>query len=383
MHKYMQGRFGAHSKSSPGQIAVVVSPALKYGSWGWFEDIIANSPEIRWVVVAYGVPPRQRLPEVEWITWPMGDYLKIGRFAARRYMLWLNFAYVLPLTVIAFFVVWRRKPGVVVGNGIATTALLRPCRLISGASIWLGYHGYVSWLGKSSRWLTSRILSATKGAICNSQTSAKDLHEVLLNRAVIPVEHWADHVFFSSPIEQSDVREGKLRILYVGRTDYEKFGQCQRVMMKMVEEGLAELTIIGPPRDPNSKDSFRYIPYVSDRRELAQYYQWAELVWSPADVDYLSRPGVEALACGRPVIVSDVPAVGGKNDGTIRIPKTLVPRGIGWVVDGTNDAEAETLIRNLSLQDKPVADQNLCREFALERFSAKNIGKITQAWFDV
>src|ERR1035438_5062811 len=118
-------RASEHPSGTPKRRTVmVISPALKYGSWSWFEDIIANRPETRWIVIAYGVVPSDRLLDVEWWTWKMGNYLKVGRIASHRYLLWLNFLYVLPLAIVAWFVAWKRKPDVVVGNGIAVSALL-------------------------------------------------------------------------------------------------------------------------------------------------------------------------------------------------------------------------------------------------------------------
>jgi glycosyltransferase involved in cell wall biosynthesis len=359
---------------------MVVSPALKYGSWSWFEDIIANRPETRWIVIAYGVVPSDRLSDVEWWTWKMGNYLKVGRIASHRYLLWLNFLYVLPLAIVAWFVAWKRKPNVVVGNGIAVSALLRPCRLLGRSEVWLGFHGYMSSLGDASRRVMRLLLSACSGAICNSQGNADDLSKVLTDRQVIPVEHWASDAFFHFPLPAAERNSGKLRVLYVGRTDPEKFGQCDRVMRQLARSGIAELTVVGSAQRQATEDDFRYVGYVSGRESLAEYYRWAELVWAPADVDYLSRPGVEALACGRPVLVSDIPAVDGKCDGSIRIPHSLVPDGVGWVVDGMDDRGVIDLLERLASSEDPLAEPASCRAYARERFSSDNITAIANAW---
>lgn len=359
---------------------VVVSPALKYGSWGWFEDIIANSPDVRWIVIAYGDAPSDRLSNVEWWTWKMGDYLKVGRVASHRYLLWLNLAYVLPLTVVAWFVVWYRKADVVVGNGIAITALLQPCRLFRRSEIWIGYHGYISWLGSSSQKLMRLFLSACSGAVCNSQGSAIDLAKVLPGRAVIPVQHWANDTFFLMPLAEKVRALGHLRVLYVGRTDPEKFAQCNRVMRQLAKAGFAELIVVGPAQSEPTEDGIRYVGYVSGSESLAEYYRWADLVWAPADVDYLSRPGVEALACGCPVLVSDVPAVEGKCGGSIRIPRSLIPEDVGWVVDGIDDREVIQLLERLAWTEDPPADSVKCRAYAHDQFSSDNIAAIADAW---
>ena len=368
------------SVKSRRRTVVVVSPALKYGSWSWFEDIIASSPDTRWIVIAYGIVPSDRLLNVEWWTCKMGDYLKIGRFASHRYFLWLNFVYVLPLAVVAWFVAWYRKADVVVGNGIAATVLLQPCRLFRRLEVWLGYHGYISWLGDASQKLMRLLLSTCSGAICNSQGSADDLAKVLPDRPVIPVQHWASEAFFVMPLAKKERNSGHVRVLFVGRTDPEKFAQCNRVMRQLAQLGTAELSVVGPSQREPAEDRFRYVGYVSGSESLAEYYRWADLVWAPADVDYLSRPGVEALACGCPVLVSDVPAVEGKCDGSIRIPRSLVPEGVGWVVDGVDDREVMDLLERLSLVEGPLADPVTCRTYARDHFSSDNIATIADAW---
>lgn len=361
--------------------AMVVSPVLEYGSWSWFEDIIAHSPDVRWTVVAYGRPPRGRLPDVRWITWPMGNYLKIGSLASRRHLLWLNLVYVAPLAIVAFIVNPFSRVEVIVGNGVAVTSLLRPCRFPGRASIWLGYHSYVGWFSGSSRRLMRILLGPCDGAICNSPGSARDLAPILGDRMIIPVEHWADDAFFDGPLVGRQSPPGRLRVLYVGSTNSIKFGQCRRVLRELTRTGVAELTIAGPVDVDQRDDGITYVGYVSSREELAALYRWSDVVWAPADVDYLSRPGVEALACGRPVVVSDVPAVGGKCDGSVRIPRELVPNGVGWVVDGIDDDEALKLLEQLADASGPAAEPEHCRAVALERFSTANISTIKAAWF--
>jgi glycosyltransferase involved in cell wall biosynthesis len=224
------------------------------------------------------------------------------------------------------------------------------------------------------------LLTGCNGAICNSQGSAVDLGKVLPGRPVVPVQHWASEEFFLMPLAKEVRESGHVRVLYVGRTDPEKFDQCHRVMRRFTGSGSAELSVVGAAQVGPAEEGIRFAGYVSGREALADYYRWADLVWAPADVDYLSRPGVEALACGRPVVVSDIPAVGGKCDGSIRIPHSLVPEGVGWVVDGMDDHEAIDLIERLVAVKGPLADPVRCRSYARDQFSSDNIGAIAEAW---
>ena len=199
-------------------------------------------------------------------------------------------------------------------------------------------------------------------------------------RSVVPVAHWADTTFFCGDVRER-LLSSPLRVLYVGRTDPEKFSQCLRVCTTLAHEGLAELTVVGPPADGSTPPGIRYVGYLSSRSALKDWYDWADVTWAPADVDYLSRPGVEALASGCPVVVSDVPAVGGKCDGSIRIPRDLVPKTVGAVVDGMDDSEALALLGRWATGAGSPGDRLACRAFASDKFSSRNIGRINDAWF--
>jgi glycosyltransferase involved in cell wall biosynthesis len=360
---------------------VVVTPALRYGSWSWFEDIMARAPEVSWTVIGYGAPPKHRASGVKFITIPSGNYLRIGRLASLPYLRWINFAYLLPLCVIALIVATLKRADVVVGNGIAATSLLRPCRITAGSAVWLGYHGYISHLSPFSLGALRIAISGCTGAVCNSRGSAEDIQKILQRDRVFSIDHWAEPVFFEEDPLAHERIPGRLKILFVGRTDEEKFGQCCRVAELLGSEGLASLIVVGPPALNDSNPAVSYVGYVDSRSELRKYYDWADLTWAPADVDYLSRPGVEALASGCPVIVSDIPAVSGKSDGRVRIPRSLVPSGTGWVVDGSKDSEALQLLRKLSSEENAVGDRRICREYARAKYSVQNIDEILKLWF--
>ncbi len=361
--------------------AIVVTPALRYGSWSWFEDIIRHSPDVQWTVVGYGRGALSPSENVRLVTLSGGNYLRIGRLAARPWLLWLNFLYMLPLSVIAFVLARRIQPDVVVGNGIAASVLVSPCRWISRADIWLGYHGYISHLGRAASTAIAWCLSGVSGAVCNSAGSAQEMRSVMRGRPVIAVEHWADETFFEGSLPDREPRRGMVDVLYVGRTDAEKFGQCRRVCMALAKEGLVALTVVGPREEHVDGDGIRYVGYISSRDALKKCYQEVDVTWAPADVDYLSRPGVESLASGCPILISDIPAVEGKCDGSIRIPRNLVPPHVGRVLDGVDDEEALSLLRAMGSGRDRIGDRNGCRRYAQERYSPRNIDAIIDAWF--
>jgi glycosyltransferase involved in cell wall biosynthesis len=116
--------------------------------------------------------------------------------------------------------------------------------------------------------------------------------------------------------------------------------------------------------------------YISDKSQLAEVYQSVDIVWTPADTTYLSRPGIEALASGIPVVVPDVvPYLGA--DSTTRIPRSLVQPGCGWIVDGDDDTEVKDLLRSLNSTPPSVETHERCRRYAESHHSVSNIDEIT------
>lgn len=372
---------------SVGRSCIVVTPALAYGSWSWFDDVIRHAPDVSWLVVGYGTVPPEAPSNVRFITLRGGDYLKVGRLGARTRLLWLNLLYVIPLVLLAVVHTWRFRPTVVVGNGIAAASLLPICRVASPRTrVWLAYHSAIGHLPWHVRRVIRTVLAPVSGAVCNSLGNERELRSVMPGRPIVSVEHWADDVFFTGDVRPSGSRRRgglsvPIQVLYVGRTDPEKFGQCLRVCTALANQGLVELTVVGPTVTVASPPAVRFIGYVASRAALHELYQHADVTWAPADVDYLSRPGVEALASGCPIIVSDIPAVGGKCDGSIRIPRSLVPKGVGVVVDGSDDGEAVVLFRAWATGAGTPGERQVCRVFAHERFSSKNIRLIIDAWF--
>lgn len=360
---------------------LVVSPALRYGSWSWFEDLIKASSDLCWVIVGYGPRPIAELPNATFLTLPGGDYLRIGRLAARPALLWLNFLYVLPLVLISAVLVRLKEPVAVVGNGIAAAGLLSISCLgrRRRRKVWLAYHGAIGHLPATARVAIRALLRPVAGAVCNSSGNQRELKSVMPSVPILSVCHWADEVFFSGAVCERATTT-PLRILYVGRTDPEKFGQCFRVCQRLAVDGLVELTVVGSSWTPPYPSWMVHRGYVSVRVELKRYYEQADLTWAPADVDYLSRPGTEALASGCPLIVSDVPAVSGKCDGGVRIPRDLIPRSVGVVVDGTDDTEAVNFIRSWVSSAATPFRRLACREFAMEHFSPTNLESILTAW---
>ena len=288
---------------------------------------------------------------------------------ARRGLTFLNLLYVLPLGAIALVCAIALQVDVVVGNGLASVAALLPVKVLRPrVRIALGFHAYVAGLGP--RWIRV-IRSWCRGvdvAVANSVGNAEDLSLVMPKGKIVRVEHWADPCFFAVPIPSTRTTP-PLHVLYVGRLDPEKFGQCQRVCCALAEEGVVELQAVGTG---SMQDRVHWTAavsncgYIGGRAELARKFGWADVTWAPADTTYLSRPGIESLASAVPVLVSDIPVDAQRRGGDIRIPRDLVSKSVGWVVDGLVDTEVIGLLRVVAAEGIPREMREAARKVAVE-----------------
>jgi glycosyltransferase involved in cell wall biosynthesis len=267
------------------------------------------------------------------------------------------------------------RPNIAIGNGIAASALLLPLKIL-GTRVFVSFHGYVGRPGPLWDLILKTILAACDVVYVNSRTSHDDLVRVVPESKLVTVELWADECFFEVPL-QGPLNK-RLVILYVGRLDDEKFEQCLRVTTGLAADALVELWAVGsgPLGHELTAPGVRYFGYVTDRYQLADIYAHTDVVWAPADTTYLSRPGVEGLAAGRPVIVSDVPAVDARAAQGARVPRSLVPPEIGWVVDGEDDFEVVQLIRRLAKSGVPTTMRAACRAYALRFHSTANLARV-------
>jgi glycosyltransferase involved in cell wall biosynthesis len=88
------------------------------------------------------------------------------------------------------------------------------------------------------------------------------------------------------------------------------FHAAQAVVDFMVAQSQIPVTIIvlgdDHPNEYFGQSEIRYIPYLTDHRNLAQYYQAADIFFHPARADNFPLVVLEALASGTPVVATQV-----------------------------------------------------------------------------
>jgi glycosyltransferase involved in cell wall biosynthesis len=306
------------------------------------------------------------------------DYPRLGRLFSHKLLLWLNALYLLPLAPLAWACALRYRANVVVANGVVSAAFAAPLRLF-GRHVFLAYHGTVGHSPKPIRQALSVVLSLCEVAFVNSSGSADDLALVFDSDRIRIVRLWADDRFFRVPLERP--RADALTVLFVGRQDPEKFAQCLRVCSGLAHSGVVRLRAVGagPLSSQVVGPNLEALGYIADVDELSEVFGSADVVWAPADVSYLSIPGVEALAAGCPVIVSDLPAVEVKVAAGVRVGRDLVMPPLGVVVDGERDDEAIATLRRWAVDGISLETRAACREHARRFHTGENLRLVVDA----
>lgn len=125
---------------------------------------------------------------------------------------------------------------------------------------------------------------------------------------------------------------GSLRLLFVGTITRRKGLGILFEVLRSLEPGAMELTLIGPLADAadlleENQGYFRYLPFLH-HEELVRHYQEADVFVFPSLLDSWAQTVLESMACGTPAIVTE-------NTGA----KDAVGQGGGWIIP-VNDMAA-------------------------------------------
>jgi glycosyltransferase involved in cell wall biosynthesis len=105
-------------------------------------------------------------------------------------------------------------------------------------------------------------------------------------------------------------------ILYVGRFSKEKGIFDLARAYKNISSKDIKLILVGAAEDKNTvkkivsildKKRYEIVDWVNDEKKLSKYYQKAYLVVIPSHYDSFNMVGIEALAHGKNILVSDIP----------------------------------------------------------------------------
>ncbi len=155
------------------------------------------------------------------------------------------------------------------------------------------------------------------------------------------------------------------------KSRFKDFSTLARAFARIRDLGFKfTLITVGGMPDPEIRAALPpdvlYFEYTTDRQKIADYYRVADLFCLSSCAEVLPLTILESLACGTPVIASDV---GG-------VSEVVIPGKTGWLVPPKDESKlVETVIMALSdqkslmlLREKAVAFSS---DFVIEKIASK------------
>ncbi|MDG6921208.1 MAG: glycosyltransferase [Nitrososphaerota archaeon] len=304
------------------------------------------------------------------------DYEKWGTIMVENQAFAL--LYNLPLLLASSLSALILRPRIIVANGVISSLgplLVKP---ILDCHVILGYHGETSrYVRRSIVRLFRRLLSnRIDFAIANSEGGKSDLSLLVDPHRIEVLKSVLTPVFFAKRDREAIRKklhvDGKFLVFYAGWLNQEK--RCHKLLEAiggLASKGKFEFYFAGAgalegeiKKLASGRDDVKFLGFISDSERLAELYNAADLVWGIADTTYLARSGVEALACGTPIFVPLVPGVLKKAQAGVRVPTTLIPKSIGWVIDDEDVDSLRALLTQLSTSSQTDNMREACRTFA-------------------
>lgn len=216
-----------------------------------------------------------------------------------------------------------------------------------------------------TRWATRFVLERTRLLYADCQAVVQRAAEVGFPRERCVVFPWGVDLDLFSPAGEADLRiwlgwenafilfsnrsfEPIYGVDLIARAFVQAAASNPQLRLLLLGQGSQELTIRGILEDGGVADRVYFAGQVSSE-DLPEYYRTGDLYLSASHSDGSSVSLLEALACGRPALVSDIP---GNRE-------WILPDETGWLFpDGDAAALAEQI---LSIQADEPKRQEIAR----------------------
>lgn len=365
---------------------LVLTPTLTGGSWVCVEELLSASKDnFKYQVIGLGPSRKRKIGGVRTTRIPYFMFDKLGSEYASN--IFFNYIYQIPLMVASLLAVPVYRPAVVLSNGFTPVLLAMPVCKLLGVKVVVYYGSFLERVIKNKfiHALFKRLNLFVDAVFVNSEGSKNDVSRFIDVGKILVIEHWTD-IKPASFEERLRLRKelgvnNKFLILYVGKLSPDKtFEYLLDAAGRLGDLGDLEIWFAGSgplsflvEEAASRIPAVSYLGFVKDAKKLIELYTVADITWSYADETYLSRPAIESLALGTPIMIPNTPAVMEKK-GKRRLPKSLFPGSVGWLVDIANTKEIAKLIREI--KDTDVAGEEMrkeCVRYAKKHYSRKNI----------
>jgi len=290
-----------------------------------------------------------------------------------------------PLFLFTFFYILRhfRKIDVLHAHGLVAAAVVKVfSKLFKIRSVCSLHYTYNFGREPLMKRFALFILSSFDVVLTFSDVARQRCLSIGLPNTKVKISHhWVNQAFFR-PLPREECRrffginEGFV-VLFVGRLLPKKGVLCLIDAILPLEQDVTCLIAGDGPLAPqiaeiaNAHQNVKFFGRVSDEH-LVKLYNAADVVIIPSlcEGDEGMRVLIEALSCGRPVVVSNVGSF-----------LSLVDESVGILVKPTVE-NLRKVIRDLSKQPDKIRYLSLnAREYACRNFSEKNAEVIEKSYF--
>lgn len=363
--------------------ALAITQCFPCGSWLSIEKILGALSERNYKIRVLGLGNIQaKNNKFDYKTIPYPAFNKYGALTCKSPV--LNLLWNVPLIVGGLTLMLFTRPKLVAYNGLVTGLILSPFAKLAGIKSIVMYHSILG--TNKSRVLTYVLKSLGKFpdmVVVNSRGSAEDIGWFIPKDKIIINEHFAEDIFFMKT-KRDENHDPIFHISYAGRIDKDKrcfpLIEAAKIISKNPENNII-FEFAGAGSDikkiedaAKKNNNIKYVGYINDRAKLKEFYEASDVVWSFADKTYLALPAVEALACGKPIIIPKYAAIAGSSE---LVDESLVPKDVGWLVDTDNIRNLVAFIKKLAVTKEYLNMEKSCVKLAETKYSKRNVAVVT------
>jgi len=213
---------------------------------------------------------------------------------------------------------YLKKDSIILFNGFTNsiiTIFLLPLFKYFNTKTIVSYHGFPILRSQIEIFLIKVLSKLINHILVNSIFTAYTFRK-FYNIKCYYLFHNFDINLLTTPCKTVNDNE-KIILIYPGpRIDYEKsvlpfllfaIRNCNSRYFEFIFLGYDNLNIMD--RISTNCENVKYFGFVNDYDEYVQILSQADICWSNSEITYLTRPAVECLLLGKPVIIPDKPAV--------------------------------------------------------------------------
>jgi len=296
----------------------------------------------------------------------------------------------------AIFMILIRRPDIIILNGIAPLLFISLFINITSKSdrrsrIILSYHGTIHYNIRFKNILPNILNNYADVVLVNSSGVKEELVNIgVYEQKIFIITHVVIDYFFDiiNPIDAKiklGINPNSFTLSFIGHLTEEKLFNIYLYVISNLLEIDKEIIFIIVGEGPLEKriksmkirypDRVIYFGYVNDIVTLKLIYSASDIVWAYADETYIAKPGIEALSCGTPIIIPNVPAVSWKIEKNIKISRNIVPNDIGYILNIDNIEYITNFILKLKKNGIKRELREKCRNYAIEKHSVNVLSR--------